>query len=33
MNGLIQDSVALLHGEMRRHRILLQTVLTPDLRP
>jgi PAS domain S-box-containing protein len=33
MNGLIQDSVALLHGEMRRHRILLQTVLTPDLPP
>jgi signal transduction histidine kinase len=33
MNGLIQDSVALLHGEMRRHRILLRTALAPDLQP
>jgi PAS domain S-box-containing protein len=33
MNGLIQDTMGLLHGEVRRHRILLRTALAPNLPP
>jgi PAS domain S-box-containing protein len=33
LNGLIEDSVVLVHGEVRRHRILLRTELAPDLPP
>jgi signal transduction histidine kinase len=33
MNGLIQDTIGLLHGEVRRHRILLRTALAPNLPP
>ncbi|MDK1494712.1 PAS domain S-box protein [Sinorhizobium sp. 7-81] len=33
LNGLIEDSVALVHGEVRRHRIQLRTELAQDLPP
>ncbi len=33
LNGLIEDSVALVQGEIRRHRILLRTELAHDLPP
>ena len=33
LNGLIEDAVALLQGELRRHRILLRTELAEDLPP
>ncbi|MCA1366930.1 PAS domain S-box protein [Bradyrhizobium sp. BRP14] len=33
LNGLVEDSVALVEGEIRRHRILLRTELAPDLPP
>ncbi len=33
LNDLIQDTIALVQGEVRRHRILLRTELAPDLPP
>ncbi|QRM34321.1 PAS domain S-box protein [Microvirga sp. VF16] len=33
LNELIRDTVALVQGEVRRHRILLRTELAPDLPP
>lgn len=33
VNGLIEDTVALVHGEVRRHRILLRTELAHSLPP
>jgi PAS domain S-box-containing protein len=33
LNELIQDTVALVQGEVHRHRILLRTALAPDLQP
>jgi C4-dicarboxylate-specific signal transduction histidine kinase len=33
LNELIRDTVALVQGEMHRHRILLRTELAPDLPP
>ena len=33
LNGLIEELVALVHGEMRRHRILLRTELAHNLPP
>ncbi|MEY9325267.1 PAS domain S-box protein [Sinorhizobium fredii] len=33
LNGLVEDSIALLHGEARSHRILLRTELARDLPP
>ena len=33
LNGLIEDSVALVHGEVRGHRVTLRTELAQDLPP
>ncbi|WP_244520113.1 PAS domain S-box protein [Sinorhizobium glycinis] len=33
LNGLIEDSIALVHGEVRGHRVLLRTELAQDLPP
>jgi signal transduction histidine kinase len=33
VNGLIEDSIALVHGEVRGHRVLLRTELAEDLPP